>query len=90
MALALVLSLRPRLSGPPADPLVFWVPFGFHVYCLGAGLLSLALLRPPVLLLVSLAMMGLALYLHRSLLCALAAAKRRPVQTRASAGRAGR
>jgi Carotenoid biosynthesis protein len=65
VALALVLSLRPRLSGPPADPLVFWAPFGFHVYCLAAGLLSLALLRPPILLLVSLAMMGLALYLHR-------------------------
>jgi len=66
VALVLVLSLRPRLSGPPADSLVFWVPFGFHVYYLGAGLLSLALLRPPVLLLVSLAMLGLALYLHRA------------------------
>ena len=52
-------------ANPPADPLVFWVPFAFHAYCLGAGLLSLALLRPPVLLLVSLAMMALALVLHR-------------------------
>jgi hypothetical protein len=65
IALALVLALRPRLSGRPADPLAFWVPFVFHAFCLGAGLLSLALLRPPVLLAVSLAMMGLALYLHR-------------------------
>jgi hypothetical protein len=65
VALALVLALRPRLSGPPADPLVFWVPFGFHAYALGAGLLSLALLQPPFLLAMSLAMMGLALFLHR-------------------------
>ena len=65
LALGVVLALRPRFSGRPADPLVFWVPFAFHAYCLGAGLLSLALLRPPVLLLVSLAMMALALYLHR-------------------------
>jgi hypothetical protein len=65
VALVLVLALRPRLSQRPADPLVFWVPFGCHAYCLAAGLLSLALLRPPVLLLVSLAMMVLALYLHR-------------------------
>jgi hypothetical protein len=66
IALALVLALRPRLAREPADPLVFWVPFAFHAYCLGAGLLSLALLRPPVLLAVSLAMMALALYLHRA------------------------
>jgi hypothetical protein len=65
LALAVVLALRPRFSGRPADPLVFWVPFAFHAYCLGAGLLSLALLRPPALLLVSLTMMALALYLHR-------------------------
>src|SRR5439155_16479602 len=68
LALAVVLALRPRFSGPPADPLAFWVPFAFHAYCLGVGLLSLALLRPPVLLLVSLAMMALALYLHRGTL----------------------
>jgi hypothetical protein len=66
VALAVVLALRPRLSGPPPDPLVFWVPFSFHAYCLGVGLLSLALLRPPMLLLVSLAMLVLALYLHRA------------------------
>ena len=67
LALAVVLALRPRFSGPPADPLAFWVPFAFHAYCLGVGLLSLALLRPPVLLLVSLAMMALALVLHRNI-----------------------
>jgi hypothetical protein len=66
IALALVLALRPRRSGGPVDPVVFWVPFAFHTYCLGLGLLSLALFRPPVLLVVSLAMTVLALYLHRA------------------------
>jgi len=65
LALGVVLALRPRLSGRPADPLVFWVPFAFHAYCLGAGLLSLALLQPPALLAVSLGMLALGLYLHR-------------------------
>lgn len=68
VALALVLALRPRLSGHPADPLAFWVPFGFHAFCLCAGLLSLALLRPPVLLAVSVAVLGLGLYLHRAIM----------------------
>lgn len=63
-ALALVVWLRPRLTQRPADPLVFWVPLGIHAYFLTAGLLSRAILRPPVLLLVSLAMLALALYLH--------------------------
>ena len=65
VALALVLSLRPRLARDPADPIAFWVPFGIHIFCLAAGLLSGALLRPPVLLLVSGAMLALALLLHR-------------------------
>jgi len=65
VALALVLSLRPRFARQPADPAAFWVPFVCHGYCLAAGLLSGALLRPPVLLLVSGAMLALALWLHR-------------------------
>jgi hypothetical protein len=65
LALALVLSLRPRATGDPPHPAAFWVPFGFHAYGLAAGLLSGALLRPPVLLVVSAAMLGLALVLHR-------------------------
>jgi hypothetical protein len=44
---------------------VFWVPFGFHAYFLGAGLISGAILEPPFLLLVSLLMVGVAFYLHR-------------------------
>ena len=65
-ALLLVLLHRPRLSQRPADPLVFWVPFGFHAYFLSAGLLSQAILHPPMLLLVGAAMLALALYLHRA------------------------
>jgi hypothetical protein len=65
LALALVLSLRPRFTRPPADPAAFWVPFVVHVYCLAAGLLSGVLLRPPILLLVSALMLALALLFHR-------------------------
>jgi hypothetical protein len=64
-ALALALWLRPVFYLRPVDPLVFWVPFGFHAYFLVAGLVSGAILNPPVLLLVSLLMAGAALYLHR-------------------------
>lgn len=65
LALAVVLSLRPRFGPAPADPVAFWVPFVVHVYCLAAGLVSGVLLRPPVLLLVSALMLALALLLHR-------------------------
>ena len=65
VALGTVLSLRPRLAHTPAHPLAFWGPFVFHAYCLAAGLVSGALLNPPALLGVSLAMMGLALWLHQ-------------------------
>jgi hypothetical protein len=67
IALALVVALRPRFSLAPADPLVLWVPFGFHAYFLGAGLVSLAIWQPPVLLLMSLAMSAMAIYLHRAI-----------------------
>lgn len=65
-AVVLVLSLRPILYVRPVDSLVFWTPFGFHTYFLLAGLISGALLWPPVLLLVN-ALMALTAYrLHRS------------------------
>jgi hypothetical protein len=60
-----VLSLRPRFAREPAHSLAFWVPFVFHTYCLAAGLLSSALFDPPILLLVSVAMLALSLWLHR-------------------------
>jgi len=65
-AFLLMLWLRPRFSQRPAPSLVFWVPLGFHVYCLAAGLLSKAILDPPFLLLASITMALVALYLHRS------------------------
>ena len=70
VALALVFWLRPRFSQCRSDPLVFWVPFAFHAYFLVAGLLSGAILRPPVLLLMSVTMSVVALYLHRGSLWA--------------------
>jgi len=64
-ALWLILALRPRFYTRAVDPLVFWVPFAFHLSFLVAGLISRAILNPPALLLVSMVMAGLALYLHR-------------------------
>ncbi len=64
-ALLLVLWLRPRFYNAPVDPLVFWVPFGFHVYLLVVGLISGVILEPPFLLFVSLLMAAIAFYLHR-------------------------
>lgn len=66
-AVALVLWLRPVFHVRSSDPLVFWVPFGFHAYFLGAGLISGVILEPPFLLLVSLLMVGVAFYLHRGI-----------------------
>jgi hypothetical protein len=68
-----VFSQRPRFAIRPVDALVFWVPLGFHVYFLLAGLVSGAIFRPPFLLGMSLAMLALALYWHRAGLKALAA-----------------
>ena len=65
MAAGLVIWLRPRFSLLPVDPVTFWVPFGFHLFFLTAGLLTGAVLQPPALLLIGLLMAGVALYLHR-------------------------
>lgn len=70
VATGLILWLRPRLSRTPGDPLVLWVPFGFHAFFLTAGLLTGAILQPPILLLVGLMMSAVALYLHRDILWA--------------------
>jgi hypothetical protein len=61
---SLLVWLRPKFAGKRHPRAAFWVPTGFHAYFLIAGLLSGALLRPPVLLAVSLAMALLALYVH--------------------------
>jgi hypothetical protein len=56
-------SVRGALTPPTAGVLG---SFALHTYCL-SGCLSLALLRQPVLLVMSLAMMALTLYLHRTI-----------------------
>jgi hypothetical protein len=66
-----VMWTRPRLSIYKVDPIAFWVPTGFHVYFLVAGLFSGVLLGSPILLVVSLGMLLLALHLHRSTLIPL-------------------
>jgi hypothetical protein len=73
VAVVLVLALRPGPGPRPAHPLAFWVPFAIHAYGLAAGLVSGVLLRPPFLLLASLAMLALSLGLHRHTLRALLA-----------------
>jgi len=64
-ALGLMFWLRPRLVARPLPPLSRWTPLVFHAYFLTAGLISGVILHPPVLLAVSLAMMGGAWWLHR-------------------------
>lgn len=64
LALRFVQAQRPRLHLRPEPALVLWVPLGFHLYFLVAGLLIGALTANPVLLIVSLLMFGLALWLH--------------------------
>ncbi len=63
-AIVLVLSLRPHFNLRRVAALAFWVPFLSHAYLLVAGLVSGAILNPPVLLIVSIIMFVIALYLH--------------------------
>jgi len=62
-ALLLVLALRPRIRIAPRAP-ARWTPWGFHLFFLAAGLISGVIFHPPVLLVVSLAMMVAAWRLH--------------------------
>jgi carotenoid biosynthesis protein len=65
VAFIFVIVLRPRFYLPSLPSLVFWVPFLMHLYLLSAGLVSGVILEPPALLLISLAMIAIAFYLHR-------------------------
>jgi hypothetical protein len=65
LALGLVITLRPRFYLTPVPSLVFWAPMLTHLYTLLAGLISGVIFEPPYLLFVSLAMITVALYLHR-------------------------
>ena len=64
-ALLVVFALRPRFYLGPVSSLVFWVPFLIHLYSFIAGLVSGTIFDPPALLWISLAMIAIALYLHR-------------------------
>ena len=66
LAAALGLVLAQHVVLPRASPVPAWtVPLGFHLYFLIAGIISGAILNPPVLLVVSLSMLALSLFLHR-------------------------
>ena len=64
-ALIFVVALRPHFCLTPIPSLVFWVPLLTHVYSLFAGPISGVILKPPALLLISLAMIAIAFYLNR-------------------------
>lgn len=61
----LVAAVRPRFYLRLVPSLVFWVPLLTHLYALAAGLISGVIIDPPVLLLVSVMMIGIAFYLHQ-------------------------
>jgi uncharacterized membrane protein len=65
VACMIVFALRPRFYQTTVPSLVFWVPMLTHIYTLFAGLVSGVILAPPFLLYMSLAMIGVAMYLHR-------------------------
>lgn len=60
----LLILLRPRLNVRPLASIAVYVPLILHAYFLGVGLISGALLNPPLLLLISFSLIGLATYLH--------------------------
>jgi hypothetical protein len=70
-ALLLMLVMRPVRRPGEASWLSLAIGLGFHLYYLGAGLLTGVILQPPALLLVSLAMLGVTLALHRGELAEL-------------------
>ena len=63
-ALLIVLIKHPALYQRPVDNVAFWIPFINHAYLLIAGLISGVILKPPFLLVVSLAMLLIAFALH--------------------------
>jgi hypothetical protein len=67
-ALILILALRPEVSIHSQANFGSLVPLGFHAYFLIAGLVSSAILDPPFLLVVSVAMSTIALGLNRNAL----------------------
>ena len=59
-----MLELRPLPQRPLPAP-ARWTPWSFHLFFLGAGLLSGVIFHPPALLLPGLSMAAAAWALHR-------------------------
>lgn len=74
-ALILVFHFKPKFIGPPSDPIAFWIPFGFHCYFLIIGIITQIIFKPFFLLWMSLAMLVLSFYLHKSYLWRVKARK---------------
>jgi hypothetical protein len=64
-ALGLVILARPHVNLSSVPPLGVWVPLGFHLYFLIAGLVYGIFTQKPFLLFVSVLMTLIALSLHR-------------------------
>ena len=64
-ALGLVILARPHVHLSSVPPVGAWVPLGFHLYFLVAGLVSGIFAQKPFLLFVSVLMTLIALSLHR-------------------------
>lgn len=63
-ALGIVFYKRPRFYQRPVHPIAFWIPFLTHAYILVAGIASGVIFKPVFLLIVGLAMLVIAFYLH--------------------------
>ena len=63
-ALGIVFYKRPHFYQRPVHPIAFWIPFLTHTYILVAGIASGVIFKPVFLLIVGLAMLVIAFYLH--------------------------
>lgn len=63
-ALGIVFYKRPHFYQRPVHPIAFWIPFLTHAYILVAGIASGVIFKPVFLLIVGLAMLVIAFYLH--------------------------
>lgn len=60
----IVIFFKPKIKNQD-EPLTFWIPFGFHIYFLLAGIISEVIFSPVFLLYVSFIMLIISLLLHK-------------------------
>ncbi len=76
-AFVTVTALRPKLSQPALAAPAFWIPFTFHVFFIVTGIISGAIFNNIILVVMSIAMFGISLYLHRAAIGEWVGARRR-------------